>query len=221
MARQAGTALEVPGWPPWLRFGTITRSSPFPSIGYEDFLELPEETVFGQHQLSQGGAHGTELLAMTRPPGWSARHLFPLGPTQGSKVPCVRSAPAAAHSRGRALQLLSLPRVAEELQLPGQQRHLHGHRLVLLTVDAEGAPGALRRREDAAGSLPGRPLQPIGRSLSISVLFWKHPLLPSTKRAVFYLMWPLSPTRAFWDLRSKVIIFKLKARVLPYLKRSN
>lgn len=161
MARQAGTALEVPGWPPWLRFGTITRSSPFPSIGCEDFLELPEETVFGQHQLSQGGAHGTELLAMTRPPGWSARHLFPLGPTQGSKVPCVRLAPAAAHSRGRALQLLSLPRVAEELQLPGQQRHLHGHRLVLLTVDAEGAPGALRRREDAAGSLPGRPLQPI------------------------------------------------------------
>lgn len=132
----------------------------FHPLGVRISLSCPRKQYLGSIN-SQGGAHGTELLAMTRPPGWSARHLFPLGPTQGSKVPCVRLAPAAAHSRGRALQLLSLPRVAEELQLPGQQRHLHGHRLVLLTVDAEGAPGALWRREDVAGSLPGRPLQPI------------------------------------------------------------
>lgn len=58
----------------------------------------------------------------------------------------VRSGNALAPvcSLGQALQqLLSLPGVTEELKLPGEQLHLHRHRLVLLTVDAEGAPAAL------------------------------------------------------------------------------
>lgn len=50
-------------------------------------------------------------------------------------------------SLGCALQhLLSLPRVTEELQFPGEKLHLHRHRLILLTVNAKGAPCALRRR---------------------------------------------------------------------------
>lgn len=57
---------------------------------------------------------------------------------------CSLGRPPAARSLGRALQQpLPLARVTEELQFPGEQLHLHGHRFVLLTVDAEGAPCAL------------------------------------------------------------------------------
>lgn len=59
-------------------------------------------------------------------------------------------------SRGRARQhLFPLPGVAEELQLPGEQLHLHWHRLVLLAVDAERAPGSLRTRGDGSSFLSG------------------------------------------------------------------
>lgn len=73
------------------------------------------------------------------------KHTRPLVvPLVARSAACERQ--AAAGSLGCALQhLLSLPWVTEEVQLPGQQFHLHGHGFVLLAVNAEGALSALER----------------------------------------------------------------------------
>lgn len=152
--------------------GALSRWRPSPATAGGDFLELVlGKAVFRRGRaiitaessmrllgswlqsweaLRRGLGGGAVLLAVNRPLGSSDNTAGDRGGLGSLLVPgwlkCSLGRPPAARSLGRALQQLLPPaRVTEELQFPGEQLHLHGHRFVLLTVDAEGAPGALCR----------------------------------------------------------------------------
>lgn len=110
-----------------------------------------EHALLGREALRGGRGLGGGRGATCREPALGGP-LTTLRGTGEASVPfwsqgalkCSLGRPPAARSLGQALQqLLPLARVTEELQFPGEQLHLHGHRFVLLTVDAEGAPCAL------------------------------------------------------------------------------
>lgn len=139
-----------------------------------------EHALLGREALRGGRGLGGGRGATCREPALGGP-LTTLRGTGEASVPfwsqgglkCSLGRPPAARSLGRALQQpLPLARVTEELQFPGEQLHLHGHRFVLLTVDAEGAPCALWKQQSAAAGL--ETLGALNMQLGVSHLFTSY-----------------------------------------------